>query len=98
MKKQDIFRAILLVLVTVPVLYWSTSLQKQDDSTLKVALNISTSIDDLDTKSIIESADYSVLELLLSPLVEYNNQGEIVWAIMTSFLSSEKLHFRLAHR
>ena len=85
MKKQDIFRAILLVLVTVPVLYWSTSLQKQDDSTLKVALNISTSIDDLDTKSIIESADYSVLELLLSPLVEYNNQGEIVGAIAERF-------------
>ncbi|NBO39050.1 hypothetical protein EBU99_10755 [bacterium] len=85
MNKKNFLRATILALVTIPVLYWSMSLHTKEDSTLKVALNISTSIDDLDTKSIIESADYSVLELLLSPLVEYNNQGEIIGGIAERF-------------
>lgn len=63
----------------------SLFVQNGDNMKLSVALNTSVPLDQLDTKEITDSADYSVLELMLSTLVEYNNQGEIVGGIAERF-------------
>lgn len=60
-----------------------------NENEFSVALNTSVPLDQLDTKEITDSADYSVLELLLSTLVEYNNQGEIIGGLAERFYWDE---------
>lgn len=55
------------------------------ESTLRVALNTSLPLNELDTAQINLASDYSVLELLFSTLVEYNNQGEIIGGLAERF-------------
>lgn len=50
----------------------------KDKMIFRSALNTSTHIEELDTASIQWATDYTVLELLLSTLVEFNNKGEII--------------------
>lgn len=81
---------ILLIFISVATVFsWSNSLINHENVTFRVALNPSKPIDEIDTKSITDSSDYSVLELLLSPLVEYNNQGEIIGGIAERFYWNE---------
>jgi len=85
---------VLAVVVTLFLSFAAPSLRRffmrsSDDLTLKVALNTSKPIQELDTKQITDSSDYSVLELMLSTLVEYNNQGEIVGGIAERFYWDE---------
>ena len=58
---------------------------RETDYTLHVALNTSKSLLDIDTASIKNASDYSLLELLYSTLVEYNNQGEIIGGLAERF-------------
>jgi hypothetical protein len=58
---------------------------RETDRTLRVALNASGSPEKIDTANIKQASDYSLLELLYSPLVEYNNQGEIIGGIAERF-------------
>jgi hypothetical protein len=85
MKKTKFILVVILTIVSFSIFYWSSSLLTEENTTLKVALNTSSPINELDTKSIFFASDYSVLEMVLSPLVEYNNQGEIVGAIAERF-------------
>lgn len=55
----------------------------------RTAINISSTIEKLDPTSIHWATDYSILELLLSTLVEYNNKGEIIGGLAERFYWNE---------
>ncbi|MEY3901546.1 MAG: Bacterial extracellular solute-binding protein family 5 Middle, partial [Pseudomonadota bacterium] len=78
-----------LLVVSAILLLRSFFMRDNESMTLRVALNTSVPLQDLDTKEITDSSDYSVLELMLSTLVEYNNQGEIVGGIAERFYWDE---------
>lgn len=61
----------------------------RDSTTLKIAFKTSVPIEELDSKSINEGSDYIALELLMSTLVEYNNQGEIIGGLAERFYWNE---------
>jgi len=85
MKKIFITSAIIFALVTCAFFIKGKSVANDLNTRLKVALNTTVPLEMLDTREILDSSDYSVLELFLSTLVEYNNQGEIVGGLADRF-------------
>ncbi len=71
--------------LTCILLYWGNRMNKETDLTLRVALNTSILLEDIDTAKIKQASDYSLLELLYSTLVEYNNEGEIIGGLAERF-------------
>ncbi len=87
-----------LILIAAKAKFWRPQMTSNADKTLLVALNTGTPLSDLDPSKITLASDYSVLELLFSPLVEYNNQGEIIGAVAKRFYwEDNKLIFELGN-
>jgi hypothetical protein len=65
--------------------FWRNWMLIERKATLKVALNTSVPLNELDNSQIALASDYSVLELLHSTLVQYDNQGELIGDIAERF-------------